>query len=130
MSSDAIQKRSSSKIVVILGVSTAILSTVTFLLLTFSFSVFLKCNASKRLLDKLSLARPGIKLADVKDKLGSPMRACQILEDVIDWGPVKDEQFCKDKYMYSFYAVTPNCRAIDVYTDANGIIIYATWHDL
>ena len=124
------EKAAKSKVVVVLGISTAILATVTFLLAIFSFLMLLERNASRRLLEKLSLARPGIKLADVKEKLGPSMRVCQTLKDVIGWGPVKDEQFCKGKYMQSFYAVTPNCRAIDVYTDANGIIIYATWHDL
>jgi len=92
--------------------------------------MFLERNASNKLLDKLSLARPGIKLADIREQLGSPMYEKSKLEEMIDYGPIKDEQFCKGKILNSFYAGTPPCRAIDVYTDVNNIIIYSTWHGL
>jgi hypothetical protein len=124
------EKTAKSKVVVVLGISTAILAVVAFLLAIFSFLMLLERDASRRLLEKLSLARPGVKLADIKESLGTPMGEYQTLEKIIMYGPVQDEQFCRGKCMQSFYAVTPNCRAIDVYTDANGIIIYATWHDL
>lgn len=103
---------------------------VVLLLLAFSAFIYLERNASNKLLDMLLLARPGIKLTDIKEQLGSPMQEAHELKDVMEWGPIKDEKFCQGKVLYSFYAVTPTCRAIDVYTDTNGVIIYSTWHGL
>ncbi|MGB8226275.1 MAG: hypothetical protein WCE45_05350 [Sedimentisphaerales bacterium] len=99
-----------------------------FLLAVLGFWFYLEGSASKRLLDKLALATPGTNLADIKEKLGSPMRDLNQLDEIIEWGQVKNKQFCKDKKLYFFYAVTPTCRAIDVYTDANDVIVYATWY--
>jgi hypothetical protein len=124
------KKLTSSKTITILVLALIVSVTTTFLLFIFSFLMLLERNASNRLLDMLALARPGIKLTDIKGHLGSPMHENYKLEDMIEFGPIKDKQFCIGKKLYSFYAVTPNCRAIYVYTDANGMIIHATWHDL
>jgi hypothetical protein len=110
-------------VVVVLAVSMVLLA-------GFAFFSYLERGASNRLLDKLALATPGTKLADIKDKLGSPMQDFNQLDKILEWGSVKNERFCKDKKLYFFYAATPPCRAIDIYTDANDIIVYATWHGL
>ncbi len=124
------EKQTSSKAITVLAISLGVSATTTFLLLIFSFFILLERNASNRLLNMLSLARPGIKLTDIKEQLGLPKGEKYELEDVIEYGPIKDKQFCRGKNLYSFYAVTPTCRAIDVYTDANGVIIHTTWHGL
>ena len=124
------EKHTSSTAITVLSISLGISVVTTFLLLIFSFWVLLERKASNKLLDMLSLARPGIKLVDIKEHLGSPLYEKYKLEDVMGYGPIKDEQFCKGKKLYSFYAVTPTCRAIDIYADANGVIIHATWHGL
>ena len=98
--------------------------------LLFSFFTLMERNASNKLLNMMLIAKPGVKLDDVRKQLGIPMWEFHKLEDVIEFGPIDNEQFCKGKSLYSFYAVSPPCRAIDVYTDANGVIIYTTWHGL
>ena len=87
-------------------------------------------RSNNGLLRKLALAKPGIKISEISEQLGPIMRECGNLEDVLDWGSIKDESFCKDKRLFWFYATTPPCRAIEVYTDPNGIVVYATWRQL
>jgi hypothetical protein len=100
------------------------------LLLGFTFWFSLEGIASKRLLNKLALATPGTKLADIKDKLGPSPRELEKLDEVLVMSRrIKDKQFCKGKKMYTFSdVVTPTCRGIQVYTDANDVIVYATWY--
>lgn len=100
------------------------------LLIVFSIAMFLEKNASNKLLDMLALAQPDMKLTSIKEQFNAPLRVENDLEKVIEWGSIKNKEFCKGKKLHSFYAVTPTCRAIDVYTDANDMIIFATWHQL
>ena len=48
-------------------------------------------------------------------------------EDILAWGRVSDKSFCQEKKLFRFYGSTPPRRAVDVYTDANDVIVYATW---
>ena len=92
--------------------------------------LILERQGSNILLQKLALARPGVKLSDIREELGQQMREFNELEDVISWGRVKDESFCRGKKSYRFYASTPPCRAIEVYTDSNDVVVFATWRQL
>ena len=87
-------------------------------------------RAQEKLLEKLALAKPGIRLSDVRGQLGRPMGEYAAIDDVVSWGNVKDRVFCTDKKLFRFYVSTPPCRAVDVYTDANDVIVYATWTGL
>ncbi len=87
----------------------------------------LESRASNRLLEKLALAKPGVRVSQIADKLGPQMREFSSVKEILEWGTVKDESFCIGKKLFRFYAVTPPCRSIDVYTDANDVIVYATW---
>ncbi|MBP7049834.1 MAG: hypothetical protein KBE65_02355 [Phycisphaerae bacterium] len=78
-------------------------------------------------LDQLALAKPGVRLAEISDRLGPLMLECSETEDVLHWGTIKDRAFCNGKKLLRYYATTPPCRAIDVYTDPNGTIVHATW---
>jgi len=92
--------------------------------------LWLEARSSKELLGKLALARPGVHLSEISDRLGPQMRECSSVADVLIWGSVKDETFCRGKKLSWFYATTPPCRVIEVYTDANDVIVYATWQQL
>ncbi len=92
--------------------------------------LWLETRSSRELLDKLALARPGVPLSEISDRLGTKMRECNRVTDILIWGSVKDEVFCRGKRLSMFCATTPPCRAIEVYTDANDVIVYATWQQL
>lgn len=92
--------------------------------------LWLETRSSRELLDKLALARLGVPLSEISDRLGTKMRECNRVGDVLVWGSVKDEVFCRGKRLTVFYATTPPCRAIEVYTDANDVIVWATWQQL
>jgi len=87
----------------------------------------IELRASNRLLQKLALARPGVRLSQISGLLGPLTREFSNPKEILEWGNVKDESFCKGKKLFRFYAVTPPCRSIDVYADANDVIVYATW---
>jgi hypothetical protein len=89
--------------------------------------LLLEVRASNRLLDKLALAKSGVRVSQIADQLGLQEREFSELKEVLEWGTVKDESFCRGKKLFRFYAVTPPCRSVDVYTDANDVIVYATW---
>jgi len=93
------------------------------------WSILERCS-SNRLLHKLALAKPGIHISEVREQLGTPMREFSDIEDVLSWGSIKDESFCKGRKLFRFYVTTPPCRAIEVYTDTNDVIVYATWRQL
>ncbi len=124
------EKSNRSKLFMLLTISFIASLTINILLLIFSSDIFLEKKASNKLLDILALAEPGIKLETIKGQLGAAMRVENDVEKVVEWGPLKNKQFCTGKKLHSFYAVTPTCRAIDIYTDANDIIVAATWHQL
>jgi hypothetical protein len=92
--------------------------------------LMLERSASNKLLRKLSLAKPGIHISEIREQIGRPMREFSDIEDILEWGSIKDESFCKGKKWFRFYVTTPPCRAIEVYTDTNDIIVYATWQQL
>ncbi len=83
-------------------------------------------SATKKLLSKLELAIPGQKLSRISEKLGQQMHKFEKLDEVIGWGKVKDRKFCEGKILYWFYASTPPCRALEIYTDSNDIIVFST----
>ncbi len=87
----------------------------------------LERRSQEELLEKLALATPGVRLREVRGQLGRPMGEWTNPEDILAWGRVKDKAFCKEKKLFRFYGSTPPCRAVDVYTDPNDVIVYATW---
>ena len=87
-------------------------------------------RASNRLLQKLALAKPGIRVSEIAEQLGPQMRECSDVKEILAWGTVKDESYCSGKKLFRFHAVSPPCRTIDAYTDANDVIVYATWGQL
>ncbi|HAL45151.1 MAG: hypothetical protein A2Y12_11235 [Planctomycetes bacterium GWF2_42_9] len=124
------EKVASSRTVTYLTIALGISWGVGFVLLITTSLFFLEKRAGNKLLDMIALAEPGTKLETIKGQLGVPMRVENDVEKVIEWGPFKNKQFCIGKKLHSFYAVTPTCRAIDIYTDANDVIVTATWHQL
>lgn len=92
-----------------------------------AFFLVIELRASNRLLQKLALAKPGIRVSQIANELGPLTREFSDVKDLLEWGTVKDESFCKGKKLFRFSAVTPPCRSIDIYTDANDMIVYATW---
>jgi hypothetical protein len=119
-----------SVLVFILIVIIVVLSVSMFFWACFVSGSYLERCASNSLLDKLTLTTPGTKLADIKEKLGLCRRKFDKPDEILEWGRVKDKQFCKGKKLYFFDGGTPPCRELDVYTDANDVIVYATWHGL
>ncbi len=87
----------------------------------------LERQSREELLQKLVLAKPGARLSEVRGQLGRPMGEWTKPEDILAWGRVSDKAFCQEKKLSRFYGSTPPCRAVDVYTDANDVIVYATW---
>ena len=92
--------------------------------------LWLERSSSNELLDKLALAKPGVNLPEISDRLGPQMRECTSVAELLTWGSMQDEAFCREKKLYWFHATSPPCRAIEVYTDANDVIVYATWRQL
>jgi hypothetical protein len=108
----------------------AILAVVLLVTVTVAGFCVLQLRASNQLLHKLSLIKPGVNLADVKMQLGPQMRELKGIEEIIEWGNIKDRTFCREKKLFLFYASTPPCRALEVYTDTNDVVVFATWHGL
>jgi len=90
----------------------------------------LKCRSHEDLLDRLALVKPGIPIAQISSQLGEPMGEYTKEDDVFAWGTVKDKSFCRGKRLLRFHVSTAPCRTMDVYTDANGVIVYTTWAEL
>jgi hypothetical protein len=90
----------------------------------------MELRASNTLLTKCALLRPGMDLNTVTNKLGPLMYEKTAIGDIMDFGSVKDESFCRDKKLFVFYASTPPCRALEVYTDTNNLVAYVTWQGL
>ena len=90
----------------------------------------LERRSREELLQKLALVRPGVHILEIGGQLGQPMREWSNADDVLAWGRMKDESFCAGKRLSRFYASTPPCRVVDVYTDVNGTVVYATWTGL
>jgi hypothetical protein len=122
-----VKENSMNKKIIILLIILAIVSL--FSTVTAVFSV-LQRNATNRLLNKLTLAKPGIHISEISQQLGTQMRELSELDEVVSWGSVKDKSFCKDKKLYWFYVSTPPCRVLEIYTDTNDYIVYVTWSGL
>jgi len=90
----------------------------------------LELRASNQLLQKLALAKPGIRVSEIAEQLGPQMREYSDVKEILAWGNVKDESYCRDKKWFRFYATSPPCRTVEVYTDVNDVIVYATWGQL
>lgn len=87
-------------------------------------------RASNKLLKKIQLLRPGIPLAAVSNQLGDKMYEIEDVDHMMHLGSVKDATFCRDKKLFWFYASTPPCRALEVYTDTSNVVVYVTWQGL
>jgi len=87
-------------------------------------------QASNILLRKIRLLRPGIYLPSVTKELGRMMYEIKDLDQMTDLGSIKDRTFCQDKKLFWFYASTPPCRALEIYTDTNDVVAYVTWQGL
>jgi hypothetical protein len=87
-------------------------------------------RSSDELLSKLALAKPGVHLSDIRGQLGPEMRVASDTTDILAWGDVKNESFCKGKKLYIFRATAAPYRTVEVYTDPDDIVVYATWGSL
>ena len=107
-------------------------SAVIFILIILVVAIFLilELRASNKLLRNIALLQPGTILASVTNQLGSMMREEKDLDSIISFGNIKDRTYCQDKKLFWFYVSTPPCRALQVYTDTNDVIVYVTWHGL
>jgi hypothetical protein len=90
----------------------------------------IELRASNVLLSKSALLRPGMNLCAMTNQLGPVMYERTSADDVLNFGSVKDENFCRGKKLFWFYVSTPPCRVLEVYTDTNNIVIYVTWQGL
>ena len=107
-----------------------ILAVILFIMTSIAVFSILERYAANQLLNKLTLAKPGVHISEIRQELGRQMREESEPEQVMLWGSVKDESFCKDKKLYWFYASTPPCRVLEVYTDTDDYIVYVTWSGL
>ena len=114
----------------IVFISAVVLVLYAFLVTVVAGWLMLERCSSNKLLQKLSLAKPGAHLSEIREQIGRPMGEFTNIEDILEWGSIKDESFCRGKKLFRFYATTPPCREIEVYTDANDVIVYATWRHL
>ena len=90
----------------------------------------MELRASNILLSKSALLRPGMNLCAMTNQLGPVMYERTSVDDLLNFGSVKDENFCRGKKLFWFYVSTPPCRVLEVYTDTNNIVIYVTWQGL
>lgn len=90
----------------------------------------LELRASNTLLRKIALVKPGMNLLAVTNNLGPIMHEITDVDYMTSLGSVQDPAFCQGKKMFWFYASTPPCRALEVYTDTNNVVVYVTWHPL
>ena len=87
-------------------------------------------RSQEGLLEKLAIAKPTARLPEVAQPTGATNGRMDQTRRCPPLGRVKEKAFCKDKKLFRFYATTPPCRTVDVYTDANDVIVYATWTGL
>lgn len=111
-------------------IAAVVISVLVILAVAMSFFARIELRASNELLRKIALLQPGTSLASVTNQLGSMMREEKDLDLIINWGNIKDRTYCQDKKLFWFYASTPPCRALQVYTDTNDVVVYVTWHGL
>ena len=90
----------------------------------------LQLRASNALLNKISLAQPGTYLPTITNQLGQFMYEITAPDEMVRHCGVKDLTYCAGKKLFMFYASTPPCRTIDIFTDTNNVIILSTWHGL
>jgi hypothetical protein len=90
----------------------------------------MELHASNVLLERMTLLQPGININTVQNQLGQLMYEKTNFEEIVSFGSVKDESFCRGKKLFWFAAPLPPARAIEVYTDANNIVAYVTWRVL
>ena len=94
-----------------------------------AFSV-MELRASNTLLRKLKVLQPGIHLSSVTNQLGYMIYEIKDVEYMTTLGSIKDASFCKDKKLFWFAASTPPCRALEIYTDTNDVVVFVTWQKL
>ena len=90
----------------------------------------LQVRTSNTLLRKIEMLQPGTQLSSVTNQLGQIMYEITDVDYMVSLGNIKDKSFCRDKKLYMFYAARLPCRALDVYTDTNNVVVYTTWHAL
>jgi len=90
----------------------------------------MELRASNVLLERLALLQPGNDISTVKEKLGQLIYEKTNMDEIVSFGSVKDESFCRGKKLFWFAAPLPPARAIEVYTDANNKVVYVTWRAL
>ena len=87
-------------------------------------------NASNKLLHKLTIAKAGTNLELIAEQLGSKLWETSDVDEMMVRGSIKDPAFYQGKKLFLFYASAPPCRAIEIYTDKNGVILFVTWQQL
>jgi hypothetical protein len=90
----------------------------------------LERRSREELLQALALAKPSVHISEIRNRIGRPMGEWSNADEVLAWGTVKEKSFCEGKRLLRFYVSTPPCRALDVYTDTNGVIVCVTWAGL
>jgi len=90
----------------------------------------LELRASNTLLRKLKVLQPGVTLSSVTNQLGYMMYEIKDVEYMTILGSIKDTSFCKDKKLFWFAASAPPCRALEIYTDTNDVVVFVTWQKL
>ncbi|MHC4586222.1 MAG: hypothetical protein ACYS3N_16955 [Planctomycetota bacterium] len=119
-----------NRLIVILIVISIVASVTTLFLILASGMFWFHNRASRSLLDQIALLQPGQNIEIVKDQLSKRCNEYTSMKDMLIRGSIKDTEFLEGKKLYWFYASTPPCRVLDVYTDMNDIVVYTTWHGL
>lgn len=86
--------------------------------------------ASNTVLRKIRLVQPGTHIGSITNQLGPMWDPITNIDFMTRRGSITNPSFCKDKKLYRFYAATPPCRELDVYTDTNDVVVYVTWQGL
>jgi len=114
-------------------------STITAVIIVIMLVIFLvalltlktqELRASNTLLRKIKVLQSGTYLPSVTNKLGYLMYEIADAEYMTIQGSIKDPAFCQNKKLFWFAASTPPCRALEVYTDTNNVVVYVTWQGL
>lgn len=94
-----------------------------------AFSIYnlLGANAT---LSSLQEIQPGDNISVVRTKLGAEWNSITNVDHMAYLGSVTNSTFCQDKTLYMFLVNRYTSQVLDVYTDTNGGVIWATWRQL
>jgi hypothetical protein len=92
-----------------------------------AFFLWEECHDSDALLHMLAAAKPGVRISEIREKLGPQDGMFTDVKDMLRWGTMEDESFCRGKKLFQFRGVLCPYRTVWVYTDANDAVVYATW---